>query len=65
MFRKALPRALPHSSRAFHPSSSVAKLVATNPAKAEEVKVSNTLSADDTLLLTFLPVLVIGKVPTN
>ncbi|KIJ94378.1 hypothetical protein K443DRAFT_110475 [Laccaria amethystina LaAM-08-1] len=38
MFSKALPRALPRSSRAFHPSPSVAKLVATNPAKAEEVK---------------------------
>ncbi|KIJ99670.1 hypothetical protein K443DRAFT_8235 [Laccaria amethystina LaAM-08-1] len=38
MFRKALARALPRSSRASHPSPSVAKLVAANPAKAEEVE---------------------------
>ena len=43
MFRKALPRALPRSSRAFHPWPSVAKLVATKPAKTEEVKVGKPL----------------------
>ncbi|KDR81560.1 hypothetical protein GALMADRAFT_134991 [Galerina marginata CBS 339.88] len=38
MFRKALPKALVPSKRAFHASSSVSRVVATNPAKAEEVK---------------------------
>ncbi|KAG6889305.1 succinate dehydrogenase flavoprotein subunit [Termitomyces sp. Mi166 len=38
MFRKALPRAIPRSARAFHPSPRQNKLVASNPVKAHEVK---------------------------
>ena len=43
MFRKALGKALPRSSRAFHLSPSVTNLVAANLAQAEEVKVRNSL----------------------
>ncbi|KAG6854324.1 succinate dehydrogenase flavoprotein subunit [Blastosporella zonata] len=38
MFKKALPRALPRSARAFQSSPRASKLVSTNPLKAEEVK---------------------------
>ncbi|KAF8201428.1 FAD binding domain-containing protein [Pholiota molesta] len=38
MIPKALPRAAIRSSRHFHSSPSVARVVATNPVKAEEVK---------------------------
>ncbi|PPR03533.1 hypothetical protein CVT24_007019 [Panaeolus cyanescens] len=38
MLTKALPRTLARSTRSFHASASVAKVVATNPVKAEEVK---------------------------
>lgn len=39
MFRKALPRALPRSARAFRATSSAAKVVATKPVNAQENKV--------------------------
>ncbi|PPQ78097.1 hypothetical protein CVT25_015631 [Psilocybe cyanescens] len=38
MFSKALPRAVARSTRSFHASSSAARVVASNPVKAEEVK---------------------------
>jgi hypothetical protein len=42
MFKKALPRALLRSSRAFHASPAAGRVVATNPVKAEEVQVNYT-----------------------
>lgn len=51
MFSKALPRAVVRSTRAFHSSSSVARVVSKNPVKAEEVKVSRW-QAYRTLLMT-------------
>lgn len=39
MFNKALPRAVARAQRSFHTTSSVARVVATNPVKAQEVKV--------------------------
>jgi len=40
MFLKTFPRVVPRTTRAFHSSSSVARVVSTNPLKADEVKVS-------------------------
>ena len=41
MLNKALSKAVPHVRRSFHASASVARVVATSPVKAQEVKVSH------------------------
>ena len=43
MLTKAVPRAIACSTRFFHSSASVSRVVAANPIKAEEVKVLNKL----------------------
>lgn len=56
MLRKALPRALLRSSRAFHASPVASRVVGTNPVKAEEVQVSypHTLPVQHLEFMTLL-----------
>lgn len=46
MLNKALSKVVPRVRRSFHASASVARVVATSPVKAQEVKVSHRTRPD-------------------
>lgn len=66
MFHKSLPRAIVRSQRSFHSTPAARKVVATNPVKAEEVKVrTSTLPLQPRVYPDPRTVLVVWKIPFN
>lgn len=65
MFKRSLQRTLVRRQRAFHSSAPAHKVVATNPVKAEEVKVRQIGTAIYPGRSPFVPVVVLRKVPSD